>query len=192
MKRILTLILPIFVTFATQAQGTPYSWTYSAKKISDNVYELHFHVDLNSPWHTYSQFTPDGGPVPTKFSFAKNPLYTLDGKVKENGKLVQKHEAVFGVDVKYFSGKVDFVQVVKLKTKAKTNFSGSVEFMVCNDQQCLPPATQHFSIALNYDIETNPINLNKILVSEHPGRSARNLHWHSGSGLEGKWLLPQT
>jgi thiol:disulfide interchange protein DsbD len=56
---------------------------------------------------------------------------------------------VFGVDVKYFSGKVDFVQLVKLKSKAKTNFTGSVEFMVCNDQQCLPPATQKFSIALN-------------------------------------------
>jgi len=106
-------------------------------------------MDINNPWHTYSQFTPDGGPVATKFSFAKNPLYTLDGSVKENGKLIKKFESVFGVDVKYFSEKVDFVQVVKLKTSAKTNFSGSVEFMVCNDQQCLPPATQKFSIALN-------------------------------------------
>jgi thiol:disulfide interchange protein DsbD len=76
-------------------------------------------------------------------------LYALEGKVKENGNIIQKHEAVFGVDVKYFSGKVDFVQVVKMKSKARTNFSGSVEFMVCNDQECLPPATQHFSIALN-------------------------------------------
>jgi hypothetical protein len=150
MKRILTLAIIVLFAFTAQAQvGNPYTWTYSAKKISDNVYELHFNVDVNNPWHTYSQFTPDGGPVPTKFSFAKNPLYTLDGKVKENGNLIQKHEAVFGVDVKYFNGKVDFVQIVKMKTKAKTNFSGSVEFMVCNDQQCLPPATQKFSIALN-------------------------------------------
>jgi hypothetical protein len=151
MKRILTLAVYIVFACAGQAQvhTTPYSWTYSAKKISDNVYELHFLVELSNPWHTYSQFTPDGGPVPTKFSFAKNPLYALDGKVKENGTLIKKHEAVFGVDVKYFNDKVDFVQVIKLKTSAKTNFSGSVEFMVCNDQQCLPPATQKFSIALN-------------------------------------------
>jgi thiol:disulfide interchange protein DsbD len=76
-------------------------------------------------------------------------LYTLEGKVKEDGKLLKKHEAVFGVDVKYFNGKVDFVQLVKLKENAKTNFSGEVEFMVCNDQQCLPPATEKFSIPLN-------------------------------------------
>jgi hypothetical protein len=150
MKRMLALVITSLFIYAASAQvGNPYTWSYSAKKVNDNTYELHFRVDLNSPWHTYSQYTPDGGPVPTKFVFAKNPLYTLDGKVKENGSLMQKHEAVFGVDVKYFNGKVDFVQVVKLKTKAKTNFSGSVEFMVCNDQQCLPPATQQFSIALN-------------------------------------------
>lgn len=151
MKRILSLFFAIVLCSAAQAQlqGNPYNWTYSSRKISDNVYELHFRMDINSPWHTYSQFTPDGGPLPTKFSFTKNPLYILDGNVKENGKLVKKYETVFGVDVKYFNEQVDFVQVVKLKTSAKTNFSGSVEFMVCNDRTCLPPVTQKFSIALN-------------------------------------------
>jgi thiol:disulfide interchange protein DsbD len=81
MKRILILAVAVLFAFSSKAQGTPYSWTYTSKKISDNTYELHFRVDLNSPWHTYSQFTPDGGPVPTKFSFTKNPLYILNGKV---------------------------------------------------------------------------------------------------------------
>lgn len=149
MKLNILLAFSILFTTASQAQSKPYNWTYSAKKISTAVYELHFHVDINHPWHTYSQFTPDGGPVPTHFTFAKNPLYSLDGKVKETGNLVQKHESVFGVDVKYFNGDVDFVQLVKLKSNAKTNFSGSVEFMLCNDQQCLPPVTQKFSITLD-------------------------------------------
>ncbi len=149
MKRILlSLVILLSISVVAGAQ-IPYTWTYTATKLADNQYELHFQVSLNSSWHTYSQFTPDGGPVPTKFVFSKNPLYTLNGKVKENGKLIKKHEAVFGVDVDYFADKVDFVQVVKLKSNAKTNFSGSVEFMVCNDQQCLPPATQKFSVALN-------------------------------------------
>jgi Disulphide bond corrector protein DsbC len=128
---------------------TPYSWSFTAKKVSGGVYEIHCTANINVPWHTYSQFTPDGGPVPTKFVFAKNPLYALDGDTKEDGRLITKHETVFGVDVKYFDGKVDFVQKVKLKTAAKTNFTGSVTFMVCNDEQCLPPATQKFSLSLN-------------------------------------------
>ncbi len=151
MSRIYSLFFALFLFFTAVAQPhpAPYTWTYSAKKIAGNTYELHFTVNVNSPWHTYSQFTPDGGPIPTSFSFTKNPLYTIDGKVKENGKLLNKHEAVFGVDVKYFNGKVDFVQLVKVKGNARTNFSGSVEFMVCNDQQCLPPTTEKFSIPLN-------------------------------------------
>ena len=150
-KNIFALFLSLLIVFAVSAQGRlmPYKWSYGAKKIAGNTYELHFMVDVNNPWHTYSQFTPDGGPIPTHFTFTKNPLYTLEGKVKEDGKLLKKHEAVFGVDVKYFNGRVDFVQLVKLKENAKTNFSGEVEFMVCNDQQCLPPATEKFSIPLN-------------------------------------------
>ena len=54
--------------------------------------------------------------------------------------MVKKNEAAWGHDVKYYEKTVDFVQVVKLKTNVKTSLAGKVEFMVCNDQQCLPPA----------------------------------------------------
>ena len=76
-------------------------------------------------------------------------MLTVDGAAKEVGKLEQKHEELFGVDVKQYSGKVDFVQKVKMKAAAKTSISGAVEFMVCNDKECLPPKTEKFSVALN-------------------------------------------
>ncbi len=127
---------------------TPVKWNFSAKKINATTYEVHITANIDNHWHLYSQSTPDGGPVATVISFTKNPLVTLEGKVKEIGKLEQKHEPLFGVDVKQFSNKVDFVQVIKLKAPVKTNISGSVEFMVCDDTQCLPPTTQKFSLAL--------------------------------------------
>lgn len=144
------LLLSLILGFAGQLKAqAPYAWTFTAKKISDKTFEIHCTVTVNAPWHTYSQFTPEGGPVPTKFEFAKNPLYRIIGTVKENGKMFTRHEEVFGVDVKYFDGKVDFVQTVKMKGTAKTNLTGTVSFMVCNDEQCLPPTTQKFSLALN-------------------------------------------
>src|ERR1700676_1678704 len=144
------LIFMLFLSGLGPATAqTPYTWSFTAKKVADKTYEIHCLADVQAPWHTYSQFTPDGGPLPTKFIFSKNPLYSLDGDMKENGKMIIKHEDVFGVDVKYFEGKVDFVQLIKLKGKAKTNFSGSVEFMVCNDEQCLPPTTRKFTVVLN-------------------------------------------
>lgn len=136
------------LTLVSRAQD-PASWKYSAKKIADKTYEVHLTASVQSSWHIYSQFTPEGGPVPTTIEFTKNPLVSLMGNVKEVGALHKKHEEVFGVDVKYFDDGVDFVQVVKLKNNIKTNVNGRIEYMSCDDQQCLPPKTVKFDIVLN-------------------------------------------
>ena len=126
----------------------PVKWNFSAKKINATTYEVHLTAKIEDEWHIYSQTTPDGGPVPTSISFNKNPLLTLDGVVKESGKLEEHFEQLFGVQVKQFSDKVDFIQTVKLKSSAKTNVTGAVEFMTCNDHQCMPPKTVKFNISL--------------------------------------------
>ncbi len=110
---------------------------------------MHLTATIDKGWHLYSQTTPEGGPVPTSFTFTKNPLLTLNGSVKEVGKLETHFEKLFDVNVKQFSDKVDFVQVVQVKGNVKTNLAGKVEYMVCDDKQCLPPATEQFSISLN-------------------------------------------
>ena len=149
MKKILFFALSLMLLSAVNAQvRNPVQWAFTAKKINATTYEVHLTAHIESGWHLYSQTTPDGGPVATTIEFSKNPLLTLAGGVKEVGKLEQRHEELFGVDVKQFSNKVDFVQVVKIKGKAKTALNGSVEFMTCNDRECLPPRTQKFSIAL--------------------------------------------
>lgn len=150
MKKIFTLNLGLFLSILLSAQmQSPVDWTFSTKKINATTYEIYLTANLEPGWHVYSQSTPDGGPIPTTISFSKNPLVSLNGKVKEVGKLEQRFEELFGVDVKQFSDKVSFVQTIQLKGKVKTLLNGNVEFMTCNDQECMPPTTQKFSIALN-------------------------------------------
>jgi hypothetical protein len=146
-KLILSLILLTAVVVKVEAQP-PISWSFSAKKIADKIYEIKISAILSGDWHLYSQTTPDGGPTPTEITFAKNPLVTTEGPIKEVGKMEEHFEPLFGVIVKQFSGKVEFVQKVKLKTAAKTSVNGNIEFMVCNDEECMPPARQPFSISL--------------------------------------------
>jgi thiol:disulfide interchange protein DsbD len=141
------LLLCVNLLFA-QIQN-PVSWTTSYKKINDKTYEIHLTANIDNGWHIYSQNTPEGGPIPTSFTFTKNPLITMEGKAKEIGKLEQHVEPLFdSINVKQFSNKVDFVQLVKLKAPVKTSVNVAVEFMVCNDKQCLPPKTEKFSVAL--------------------------------------------
>jgi thiol:disulfide interchange protein DsbD len=149
MKKVITAAFLIFFSNLLFAQvQNPVEWTATSKKIADKTYEVRLTANINKGWHIYSQTTPDGGPVPTNISFTKNPLVTLNGHAKEIGKLEEHNEPLFGVDVKQFSNKVDFVQVVKLKAPVKTSVNVAVEFMVCNDKQCLPPSTRKFSVAL--------------------------------------------
>ncbi|MFT3749128.1 MAG: protein-disulfide reductase DsbD family protein [Agriterribacter sp.] len=147
MKTFILLVCAVSVAQFVHAQN-PVTWNCTAKKTGDKAYEIHLTAAITKPWHVYSQATPDGGPVATAVAFCKNPLVVLDGSIKEIGKLIQKHEEVFGVDVKYYERTLDLVQVVRLKSKVKTTVSGSVNFMVCNDKECLPPKKVPFSVVL--------------------------------------------
>ena len=123
-------------------------WSFAAKKKDAKTYEVVATAALPKTWHIYSQSTPKGGPVATKITFKINPLVIIDGATKETGALKTMHDNVFDVDVKYFNDKVDFVQPVKLKAAATTSVSGTVEYMICNDEKCLPPTKQAFDVKL--------------------------------------------
>jgi hypothetical protein len=149
MKKLLAVGLSmLFLNVAFAQVKNPVKWTFTAKKINATSYEVHLTAMLDNGWHLYSQTTPDGGPVPTSIAFTKNPLLTIEGTAKEVGKLEQHFEALFGVVVKQFSNRVDFVQTVKRKAGVKTTLNGTIEFMTCNDHECLPPSTQKFSLEL--------------------------------------------
>jgi len=149
MKRLLYVIIFIATGLSVTAQaGEPINWLFSAKKIDARTYEIHLTAIVESGWHIYSQTTPKGGPLPTVIHFNKNPLITFEGSIIELGKLQQRYEPMFGVEVKQFSDKVDFVQTVKLKSTVKTAMTGLIEFMSCNEEMCLPPAEKKFSITL--------------------------------------------
>jgi hypothetical protein len=51
------------------------------------------------------------------------------------------------MNVSYFENSVVFQQKVKLNAKSSI-VKGKVEFMVCDDKQCLPPEEVEFSVAV--------------------------------------------
>ena len=95
------------------------SWAYAAKKIADKTYEVHMTATIGGDYHMYAQDAGGEGPVATSFTFVKNPLFTLEGPVKEAGKLIKKFEIAWNHDVKYYEKTVDYIQVVKLKGNLK-------------------------------------------------------------------------
>ena len=147
MRKQLLLALILFISSPLFSQG-PVNWNFSVKKISDKVYDLYFTANVIPGWHLYSQTSPEGGPDPTTILFNKNPLLIYEGKIKENGELLEKFEDVFGVVVKYYEDKVDFIQRVRLKSNIKTIANGKLGFMTCNDEKCLPFAELPFKFQI--------------------------------------------
>ncbi len=143
------LIPALFMAVAAFCQvENPVQWTFAASKKADKEYSVIITAHFAKPWHIYSQTTPDGGPKATTITFKANPLIKLDGKPLETGSLQTIHDENFGVDVKYYSEQVVFTQTVKLKAGVKTHATGTIEYMVCNDNKCLPPKKVPFDITL--------------------------------------------
>lgn len=147
-KTVLTFLVAFIYMTAFSQMKSPVSWNYEAKKKTANTYEVILTATVEKGWHIYSQNTGKGGPVPTTISFKANPLVTKIGTIKEQGKLEKHFDKLFNTNVLYYSDKVVFVQTAKVKGNIKTSVSGTVEYMVCDDSQCLPPVKKTFDLKL--------------------------------------------
>ena len=138
MKKIILVIL-LFCGWLVEAQILdPIKWTTSVEKVSETEYELVTIASIDGEWHLYSQTVPDGGPIPTNFIYEGNGNYLKKGNTKEEeGHIID--DPVFGMKIKYFGYKATFKQRIKLKSNEAFNVNAVVEFMVCDDTQCLAP-----------------------------------------------------
>jgi hypothetical protein len=119
----------------------PVKWSYAAKGTA----VLLFKATIAPGWHIYSAYQEDGGPIKTSIVLAAKSGLTLLGKVTEP-KPITKYEKVFEMNVHYFEKEVIFQQ--KISAKPGTIAKGSVAYMTCNDEKCLPPTTIDFSIPI--------------------------------------------
>lgn len=136
------------ITMAQSGSAKQVEWAYSAKKIADKKFEVRITATILGTYHLYAQQAGVEGPVPTTITFTPNPLLTLEGKPSEQGKKITKMEETWDGKVNFYEKTVTFVQMVNTKTKAKTSLNGKIEFMVCNDELCLPPSEVSFKIPI--------------------------------------------
>ena len=128
----------------------PVKWSTSVEKVSDSEYDLVIQATIEGGWHLYSQNVPEDGPIPTTFSFETTKDFELVGATSEDeGHTV--NDPVFNMKIKYFENKAVFKQRIKVLSEDEFNIVGEVEFMVCDDANCLPPTF----IDLNFSISGN-------------------------------------
>ena len=133
------LIFLLFASFSNAQIHKPVTWETTVEKVTESDFDLVTTASIETGWHLYSQNVPDGGPIPTSFSFvADEKKFQLVGSPTE-GEGHEEYDNVFNMDIKYFGDKAVFKQRVRVLSDEKIAISGIVEFMVCDDTNCLPP-----------------------------------------------------
>jgi len=136
MKKIIVLFLFISSTSYSQILE-PVKWNTETKKLSETKYELIINATIETNYHLYSQKVPKDGPLPTIFIFQESSNYELIGNtIEEKGHTA--YDPVFKLNIKYFDTKTTFKQIIKVKNKNSFKIIGEIEFMTCNDSNCVP------------------------------------------------------
>lgn len=142
------LILALAIGFNAFSQiHDPVKWSTAVEKMSDTEYILVANATIEPGWHLYSQKVPENGPIPTTFTFETEDSVELVNKViEEEGVTID--DPVFNMRIKFFGNSASFRQHIKIVNKELSLVKGEVEFMVCDDTRCLPPAY----IDLDFDL----------------------------------------
>lgn len=146
MQKSLSIILfSLMCATVTHAQAIV-AWKFSATKTGKNTATLSYTATIDPGWHLYSIQQGEGGPVPTTFTLEPSNKYVLAGDVVEPTP-IKEINTLFMMEVGYFEKEVTFTQKVKLKAR-QTTIKGNVNFMACNEMQCIPPITTPFIITI--------------------------------------------
>ena len=141
MRNIFLYLLLVSLTWTTSKAQVldPVKWSTSVEKISDTEYDLIAKAKIESGWHLYAQDVPENGPIPTTFTYdTGKDAEVIGNTIEEEGRTVD--DPVFNMRIKFFENAAEFRQRISVINKELSIVKGEVEFMVCDDMRCLPPA----------------------------------------------------
>lgn len=122
---------------AAQTDADPALWSHEVNKLSDTEYELIFKGTIMDGWHVYSQYTAEGGSLPSEFTFEKaGEDYELIGKTTES-ETIQEYSDIFEVEETFFKEEAIFTQKIKLLNPEVRQITVNLFYQICKEV-CIP------------------------------------------------------
>ena len=134
MKKIIFLLV-VFLAFAKGNSQIldPVKWTTKIEKKSESNYLLTFTGNIENEWHMYSQFTPDGGPLPLEVIFKdQKGNFNLIGKAKES-KTRTAYNDVFEVNETFFEKNAQIQQEISIVNPKISKIEVALNYQVCKE-----------------------------------------------------------
>lgn len=125
------LLMPFIALVSCAQQQKPVKWNIFIKKVAVKKYELHLIAVMDAGWHIHSS---------SNIKLLTNPLLIFRTPREKSHYPQAKNKE------HQYRGSVDFVWDVSLTVNTKTDIAGSIEYMACTDEHCLPAETIAFRI----------------------------------------------
>jgi thiol:disulfide interchange protein DsbD len=165
MKKVTFLFVLIFSTFFLNAQiVNPTKWEFDSKQVGNEV-DLIFKASIESGWHLYDTYLPEGGPIATSFVFEDSTIFEFVGEIQKDPQPEIHFDETFRMNVGYFSTQAVLTQKIKLKNEGPVEIKGFVLFMSCNDETCTPPEESKFLFKFNQGAQQVTENTEETSVS---------------------------
>ena len=139
----ITLWVALFALIAQGQMVDPVHFTSKLKMLKDGEAEIVFSATIDNGWHVYSTDMGNDGPISATFNVVKMEGAEKVGKLKPRGNVIKQYDKMFGMELRFFEKKAEFVQRIRF-TKAKYTIDCYLEFGACNDEMCLPPTEVAF------------------------------------------------
>lgn len=168
MKKIIFSLLVLLAFANGNAQILdPVKWTTKIEKKSATNYILTFNGIIEDNWHMYSQFTPEGGPLPMEVIFKdQKGNFNLVGKAKE-GKTTTAYNDIFEVNETFFVKTAQIQQEISILNPKVSKVEVDLNYQVCKES-CIN-LEKKFSFTLpaitKVDAETLAIDTTKNVVA---------------------------
>ncbi|MCC8062219.1 MAG: thiol:disulfide interchange protein, partial [Rikenellaceae bacterium] len=146
---IATLLLGAFGIASASAQvENPVSWKFGA-----SGQQAEMTATISGAWHMYDIGPYDGGPNATTFTFDLPAGVTLDSGIVQVTKPTRVQDEIFGMEIGYFAKSAKFVQKFKVSPQLAAagkpiTIKGNVEWQACDDESCLPPTDEDFTVTI--------------------------------------------
>ncbi len=153
MKRLLSLLSAVMLfSVAMFAQEQHAHWKTRVIDLGDNLYSISAIAQIDSTWHIYDTLRTDFGPNATIVTF---DVVHPDGKVQAEkvgdmaviGTSHKYYDEIFMMEVGYYEDSVVFSQNFRLLDE-EALVHVYVEWMACDDNNCLPLADQEFNVSI--------------------------------------------
>ncbi len=148
MKIIRNILFAVLTLMAvTGTAQNEIKWSSSVEKKGDGKYTLVINAKIANGWHLYDFGPYDGGPNPTVIKFEPAEGVTFDGEVRIISPVTKYYDDLYMMEIGYFEKKARFEQDVTLAGEG-AEVKATVEYMVCNDMNCIPPTDEELTFKL--------------------------------------------